>query len=121
MITRTRDFSRQDAAMSKVVRVGGLLFLSGQVANDTRNGSVFEQTSEILSLIDGILQQVGSSRRDILHATVHLSRRASFSAMNAAWNEFIEPDNEPARTTVQAELYASGCDVEITVVAAVKS
>lgn len=117
-LTRSRDESRLDAKMSKAVTVGGLVFLSGQVAHHTQGQGIREQTNEVLKIIEQILLSSSSSKDRILHATVHLTKEASFSGMNEAWNEFIGDGHEPARTTVEASLYAPDCLIEITVVAA---
>ncbi len=116
-IKRNKDDNRTDAKMSKSVQFSNLVFLSGQVADKTRGKDTFEQTAEVLEIIENILNSSSSSKNNILHAMVHLTKDASFNGMNDAWNIFIDDGNEPSRTTVEAELYAPDCLVEITVIA----
>jgi len=116
-IYRKKDLKRLDAKMSLFSIAENVVFLSGQVAEKTRLKGTEDQTLEVLEIIEGILKSAGSSRTSILHATIHLTNGASFDDMNKAWNKFIGDGHEPSRTTVQAELYAPNCLIEITVIA----
>lgn len=109
-----------NARMSKIVRHGGLLFLSGQTASGSASAAsdIGAQTAEVLTRIDSLLAEGGSDRTQILSTTVYLRNIADFAAMNAAWEAWVTPDAAPARTTVEARLAASSLLVEMTVVAA---
>lgn len=120
LVNRNKDKNRKDAKMSKAVQFGELIFLSGQVADKTKGKGTAEQTKEVLEVIENILNSSSSSRDHILHAMIHLTKDASFNEMNEAWNKFIGDGNEPARTTVEVELYAPDCLIEITVIATCK-
>lgn len=103
--------------MSKVVVHGDTVYLSGQVADDL-NGSVGQQTREVLAKIDTLLASVGSSKSKLLSVTIWLSDMAGFAEMNAVWEKWIDPANPPARATGESALARPELKVEILVIAA---
>jgi enamine deaminase RidA (YjgF/YER057c/UK114 family) len=105
--------------MSQVVIHGGVAYLAGQVAANTKGKSVTEQTKDILAAIDGLLKEAGTSKAKLLTAQIWLTDMKTFGDMNAVWDAWVSPGNTPARATVQSPaLAAPGYDVEIMVTAA---
>ena len=103
--------------MSQIVVHGNTVYLAGQVA-DKHDGDTAEQTRDVLGKIERLLQEVGSSKANILATTVYLADIRDFAAMNAVWDAWIDPENPPARTTVEAKLARPHIRVEMTVIAA---
>jgi enamine deaminase RidA (YjgF/YER057c/UK114 family) len=103
--------------MSRMVLHGDTIYLAGNVAS-TPDADTSEQTREALSKIETLLQEAGSNKSKLLSATIYLADIHDFAAMNEAWDAWVDPDNTPARTTVQAKLARPSLRVEITVVAA---
>jgi enamine deaminase RidA (YjgF/YER057c/UK114 family) len=103
--------------MSGIVVHGDTIYLSGNVA-DKHDADTGEQTREVLNKIDRLLEEAGSSKSKLLSATIYLAEIRNFAAMNEVWDAWVDPDNTPARTTVQAKLARPSLQVEITVVAA---
>jgi enamine deaminase RidA (YjgF/YER057c/UK114 family) len=103
--------------MSQIVQYGDTIYLAGQVAEkpDADTGA---QTRDVLSKIDRHLQAVGSSKSKLLAATIYLADIRDFAAMNEVWDAWVDADNTPARTTVEAKLARPNIRVEITVIAA---
>jgi enamine deaminase RidA (YjgF/YER057c/UK114 family) len=105
--------------MSQAVVHGGVAYLAGQVAANTKGQSVAEQTKDVLAAIDGLLAQAGTDKSKLLTAQIWLTDMAAFGEMNAVWDAWVSPGNTPARATVQSPaLAAPGYDVEIMVTAA---
>ena len=104
--------------MSEATVHGGIVYLAGQVAEDT-SADAEGQTREVLEAIDALLAQAGSDKRRILRAQIYLADIADFDAMNRAWDAWVVPGEAPARATVQAPLARPGWKVEIVVTAAV--
>ena len=102
--------------MSGVVVHGDTVYLAGQVSgdSDTTKG----QTEQVLKKIDGLLASVGSSKAKLLAATIYITDMRNFNDMNAAWDAWVDPQNTPARATVQAQLANPKYQVEISVTAA---
>lgn len=104
--------------MSQGVVAGGVVYLAGQVADDT-SADVRGQTAQVLAKIDAVLARAGSSKSNLLSATIYLKDMADFAAMNQVWDAWVAADGKPARATVQAELATPDYLVEIQAVAAV--
>src|SRR3989440_6925072 len=86
------------------VRGAGLLFLSGQVAQDPAtgrliDGDVARQAHQILRNIATALETIGKSLEDVLRVGVYLTDIADFAVMSQAYSEhFAQP--YPARTAI---------------------
>ncbi|HTU71743.1 MAG TPA: RidA family protein [Candidatus Baltobacteraceae bacterium] len=98
------------------VLYGGLLFTAGQV--DAQAHDVAGQTRNVLAKLDALLAEAGTTRSRILSANIWLADIASFDAMNAVWDAWIDPSNPPARATVESKLAAPEYLVEVSLVAA---
>ena len=108
---------RGGGTLSPAVRVGDLVFVSGQGA--ARGDSTIDaQTTTELTKIQNILQAAGTSMDNVVKCQVFMTDKAEFQAMNAAYQKFF-PSNPPARTTVVvAALVGNGAKVEIECIAA---
>ena len=103
--------------LSGAVVHGGLVWLAGQVPDDT-SGDAEAQTADILRQIDALLTEAGTTKAHLLSVQVVLADIADAAAMNRAWDAWLDPAAKPARMTIQAPLVDSAWKVEITGVAA---
>ena len=89
---------------SVAVRGGGLLFLSGQVAQDPVtgelvDGDVAQQSDQILRNIAATLAAIGKDLNDVIRVGVYLTDMSQFGAMNEVYRRhFTGP--YPARTAI---------------------
>ena len=104
--------------MSKAVIHGDTVYLAGLVADSPKGKSMAEQTSNILSQIDGFLAMAGTNKTKLLSANIWITDMAHFAEMNTVWDAWVSPGNTPARATVEAKLASPDYKVEIMVVAA---
>jgi enamine deaminase RidA (YjgF/YER057c/UK114 family) len=104
--------------MSKAVIHGDTVYLAGIVADNPKGKSIAEQTSNILSQIDGFLAMAGTNKTKLLSANIWITDMAHFAEMNTVWDAWVSPGNTPARATVEAKLASPDYKVEIMVVAA---
>lgn len=104
--------------MSQAVVHNGIVYLAGQVAHGEAR-SVGEQTKSILEQIDKLLQEAGTSKQNLLTASIWLADIKSFAEMNAEWDHWVAPGNTPARATVEAKLANPAYLVEIAVTAVI--
>lgn len=107
---------------SHAVRLGDLLFCSGQIPIDPANPSgpvptdVKEQSRIVLENIQRILKSEGLDFRHVVKSTVFLTNLADFQSMNELYSQyFVAP--YPARSTIQIAALPRGANVEIEVVA----
>ncbi|HET7343355.1 MAG TPA: RidA family protein [Methylomirabilota bacterium] len=102
--------------MSGAVVHDNTVYLAGQVAD---GATVKAQTEAVLKKIDDLLAAAGSSKVNLLSATIFLADIRGFEEMNAVWDAWVSPGNTPARATVEARLANARYLVEIMVTAAV--
>ena len=103
------------------VRVGDLLFSSGQIplnpaTSNLVEGDIRVQTQQVLENIRAILDDQGLSFSQVVKSTVFLTNLSDFAAMNDVYSKFFTTDF-PARSTVQVVALPRGASVEIEVIA----
>ena len=103
--------------MSQAVTHGDTVYLAGQVAIDAANESVKNQTTNILSRIDDLLEQSGSNKSNLLTATICLTSMDDFDEMNSGWDSWGPSGDAPARACVESKLAFPQFTVEISVTA----
>lgn len=104
---------------SEVAVHNGVAYLAGQVPENTPNQPVYEQTKDVLNLIDQLLVQVNTDKSRILMTQIFLADMQDYAEMNRAWDEWVAENNAPPRACVEAKLADSSWKVEIVVTAAV--
>src|SRR5438094_5102217 len=102
---------------SSAVRVGNMLYLSGQIGNvpGTRqlaDTGIAGQTRQTLENIKAVLASAGSSLERAVKCTVFLTDIKDYAAMNTVYATYF-PKDPPARSTVAGSGLALGARVEI--------
>lgn len=106
---------------SSAVRVGNLLFLSGQIGvkPGTRElvpGGIEAETRQTMENIKRVLAYAGSSLDRVVKCTIFLADMADYAAMNAVYATFF-PKDPPARSAMGASGLAFNAAVEIECIA----
>jgi 2-iminobutanoate/2-iminopropanoate deaminase len=106
---------------SQAVRVGNLIFVSGQIPLDPATdqfvrGDIGTQTQQVLENLAAVLEAAGSSLAKVVKATVYLRDLGEFGGMNETYGKFFAA-NPPARATVQVARLPRDAAIEIDVVA----
>jgi len=96
---------------------GRLVYLAGQVAEDTK-ADITGQTQSVLAQIDRLLAEAGTDKTHILSATIYLADMADYAGMNAIWDAWVPKGDTPARATIEARLAKAAYRVEMQIVAA---
>lgn len=102
---------------SDAVRVGHMLYLSGQVGNipDTPSlvpGGIAAETRQALENVRNVLEEHGSSLDQVVKCTVMLADIGEWADMNAVYVTYF-PEHLPARSAFGASGLALGARVEI--------
>ncbi len=106
---------------SAAVRVGELIFTSGQIPADPASGEIApggiaEQTEQSLKNLSAVLEAAGSGLEQVIKTTCFLTDMADFAAFNAAYGKYFS-EHKPARSTVAVKALPKGALVEIECVA----
>ena len=106
---------------SHAVRVGNLLFCSGQLPLDARTGKlvgddVRAQTDRVMQNLYAILEQEKLNYDHVVKTTVYLTNMEDLPGMNEVYGQYFSR-NYPARSTVQVAGLPCGAKVEIEAIA----
>lgn len=112
------DYKHSNQRMSQLVIHNQVAYLAGQVAAD-HSADMRTQTEQVLAKIDALLEEAGSSKSQLLSATIWVKDMAEFAEMNAVWDAWVAGVQPPARACVQAAMAHPDFKVEVMVVAAV--
>lgn len=107
---------------SPAVRVGNVLYLSGQIGTDSTMrlvpGGIQAETRQTMANIRDVLERTGSSLDRVAKCTVMMADMKEWPAMNEVYVTFF-PRNRPARSALGANGLALGARVEIECIATV--
>ncbi len=106
---------------SQAVRIGSLLFCSGQIPLDPATGElvtgdIAAQTRQVFANLGAVLAEAGASFDHVARTTVYLADMNDFAAMNEVYATFFTSP-APARSTIQAAGLPKNARVEIDVIA----
>jgi 2-iminobutanoate/2-iminopropanoate deaminase len=120
----TKDAPAAIGPYSQAVRVGEMLYASGQVALDPATGQlvaggIAEQTTRALENIKAVLAAAGLDMTHVIKTTVFLKNMSDFAAMNEIYAKYLAPEGTvpPARSTVAVAALPKDALVEIEVIA----
>lgn len=105
---------------SEAVRVGHMLYLSGQVGEVQTapgvatlvEGGVQAETRQTMENIKAVLERYGSSMDQVVKCLVMIDDISQWSAMNEVYETYF-PEHKPARSALGADGLALGASVEI--------
>ncbi len=106
---------------SQGVRVGDLLFISGQLPLDPEtgefvNGDIEAKTHQVIKNIRAIVEAAGGDLNRVVKTTVFLKDMKNFVVMNRVYEKYFGAV-PPARSAVQAAALPKDADIEIEAIA----
>jgi len=106
---------------SVAVNIENFIFTSGQIPADKDGnlieGGIKEQTEKVLENLKAILEDNGSSLKDVIKTTVFLKDMNDFAAMNEIYARYFPLDTAPARSAIQVARLPKDVMVEIELIA----
>ena len=103
---------------SQAVKVGGLVFTSGQIAINPATGAVettdiVGQTEQVCKNLCAVLAEAGTSIEKAVKTTCFLADMADFAAFNEVYGKYFT--NKPARSCVAVKQLPKNvlCEVEV--------
>jgi reactive intermediate/imine deaminase len=102
---------------SDAVRVGQMIYLSGQIGTDSTGkivaGGIEAETRQTLENIKKVLERNGSSIDHVVKCTVMMADIKEWSAMNGVYRTYFSKNRLPARSAFAGSGLALGARVEI--------
>ena len=109
---------------SQAIRVGEMLFTSGQIPTNPATGTlveggIAEQTTQVCENLKAVLAAAGVGFAEVVKTTVFLKDMKDFAAMNEVYARYFSGEGfaAPARSTVQVAALPREALVEIDCVA----
>ena len=108
---------------SQGMRVGDLLFCSGQIPLEPSSGELVKddiegQARRCLENLAAVAEAAGTSLANAVRCTVYLTDMNDFARVNEVYGDFFDTDNPPARVAVGVAALPKGADVEIDAIVA---
>lgn len=102
---------------SQAIHAGGFIFYSGQIplnpaTGHVVDGGIVEQTRQVMSNMDAMLQASDRTFDDVVKTTIYLTDMADFATVNEIYGGYFA-DVPPARACVQVAALPKGVMVEI--------
>ena len=106
---------------SQAIRTDCMIFAAGQTGIDPATGDLIpggveEQTRQVLTNLQNVVEAAGSSFKHVVKTTVFLKDMNDFARMNAIYAEYFG-ENPPARSTIAVAGLPKGGLVEIEAIA----
>jgi reactive intermediate/imine deaminase len=111
---------RPDLPFSALVRVGPMLYLSGQLGTDSTGklvaGGIGPETAQALANIRALLEANGSSLDQVVKCTAMLADMGEWGEMNQTYIRAF-PAHRPARSAFATAGLAMGARIELECIA----
>lgn len=119
------ETSRAPAAIgpySQAVKVGNLVFISGQIPLDPQtmeiaSSDIDSQVNQVFDNLAAICAEAGGGLGDVVKFTVYLSDLRNFGAVNKIMETLLTPPY-PARAAVEVSALPRGALVEVDAILA---
>ncbi|MFC4221247.1 RidA family protein [Flagellimonas marina] len=121
-IITTNNSPSPIGAYNQAVLVGDMLFISGQIAIDPKNGDmvqddIHEETKQVMENLQGILSEAGMTFNNIAKASIFLKNMDDFTKVDHIYGSYFDVSTAPAREAVQIARLPKNANVEISAIA----
>jgi len=106
------------------LRVGNLLFVSGQIPLDPHTGELVvgdirAQTEQVMRNLSTLLQAAGAGFEDVARMTIFLADLGDFAAVNEVYGRYLS-DPPPTRATIEVTRLPRDARIEIDAIAVIE-
>ena len=120
-VVTTHEAPQAIGPYSQAVRVGDMLFLSGQIPIHPRTGEmvtsdIVKETDQVLDNLGAVLHAAGLGFEHVVRVTIYLLELADFPKVNETYAKRFS-GKFPARATVQVAGLPKGARIEIDAIA----
>lgn len=108
---------------NQAIMIGKVLYISGQIAINPETGVLNLETIEIetalvMKNLKSILEAAKMNFENVIKSTIFISDMNNYSKINEVYGQFFNPENAPARETVEVANLPKFVNVEISMIAA---
>ena len=118
--TNTENAPQAIGPYSQAVKVNGMIYTSGQISlkpnGEMLDTGVKEQTIQVLTNLQNVLEASSSSLNSVIKTTIFLADMSDFGIVNVIYADFFG-EHKPARSTVAVKELPLNAKVEIEVIA----
>ena len=120
-IIKTLDAAQPVGPYNQAVKVGNMLYVSGQIPLDPKTGElvtgdVQEQTRMVMENMRAILKAAGMDFSNVIKCNIFITDMKEFPKLNEVYGSYFK-DDPPARETIQVGALPKFVDVEISCIA----
>ena len=120
-IIKTKKAPLTIGPYSQAIKVGNLLFISGQISinpetNKFIDSNIEKQTEQVLKNIKSILEAANSSLRNVVKVTIYLINMDDFLLVNNIYSKYFG-ESLPARSCVEVSKLPKDANIEIETIA----
>ena len=113
---QTTDAPAAIGPYSQAIKVGGTVYLSGQIGLDPKTGQLVDgveaQANQVFRNLRAVAQAAGGGLDDIAKVSVLLTDLADFAKVNEIMATYFKPPY-PARSTYQVTALPRGARIEV--------
>ena len=107
---------------SQAIKVGNMVYCSGQIPINPASGlveavTVEDQTRQAITNLKNVLEAAGGGLHSVVKTTVFISDMNDFAAVNGVYAELFG-ETKPARSCVQVARLPKDAKIEIEAIAA---
>lgn len=122
-IINTKNAPAPIGPYNQAIKIGNMLFISGQVAMDPSNNnqliksSINDETHQVMKNLSAILKEANMDFLNVVKTTIFLSDMSYFNEVNNIYGSYLKEGQEPARETVAVKTLPKEVNVEISMIA----
>tara|TARA_Y100000768_G_C23702468_1_gene552034 strand:- start:140 stop:568 length:429 start_codon:yes stop_codon:yes gene_type:complete len=121
-IIYTKNAPEPIGPYNQAVKIGKTLYVSGQIPlipgkMELVNGDLEKETIQVIKNLEAIILEANMTFDNIVKTTIFLSDMGNFETINKIYGKYFDPENAPARETVEVSNLPKYVRLEISVIA----
>ena len=121
-IIYTKNAPEPIGPYNQAVKIGKTLYVSGQIPlipgkMELVKGDLEKETIQVMKNLEAIILEANMTFDNIIKTTIFLSDMGNFEIINNIYGKYFDPENAPARETVEVSNLPKYVRLEISVIA----
>lgn len=121
-IVNTKNAPAPIGPYNQAVFAGNMLFTSGQIALNPETGklvldTIEVETKQVMENLKAVLAEAELTFENVVKTSIFVSDMNDFTKINDVYGSYFNPENAPARETVEVANLPKFVNVEISMIA----